>query len=190
MELDENAAFVVGVAIGDGNISNPNGKAVRLRISCDTVYPDIICEIECALRKLLPQNKVSRIERKDNCVDISVYSNKLIELLPWKVGLGTKHEQKAHVPLWIRNRPTHCIACLRGLIMTDGSIYLDRGYKMVNFCNNIQPLASDVGTMIESLGFKPRLSITSQPSGKHKYTIRVAQDIEKFLDTIGLFIKS
>jgi hypothetical protein len=35
-------AYVLGLAIGDGNLSNPNGRAVRLRITCDTKYPILI----------------------------------------------------------------------------------------------------------------------------------------------------
>ena len=32
-------AYVIGLALGDGNLSNPNGKATRLRITCDKKYP-------------------------------------------------------------------------------------------------------------------------------------------------------
>jgi len=70
-------AFIVGVALTDGNVSNPNGRAIRLRITCDSAYPNIIKEICEALCALFPQNKVSLVQRKDNCVDVSVYSNKL-----------------------------------------------------------------------------------------------------------------
>jgi hypothetical protein len=35
-------AYVIGLAIGDGNLSNPNGRAIRLRISCDTNYPHLL----------------------------------------------------------------------------------------------------------------------------------------------------
>src|SRR3989344_4325096 len=56
-------AYVVGIALGDGNLSNPNGRAVRLRITCDKKYPYLIKKIEKALRVVAPQNKVSRIDR-------------------------------------------------------------------------------------------------------------------------------
>jgi hypothetical protein len=52
-------AYVIGVAIGDGNLSSPNGRAVRLRITCDTKYPVLIAKIRSALETLLPRNKVS-----------------------------------------------------------------------------------------------------------------------------------
>jgi hypothetical protein len=38
-------AYVIGLAIGGGNLSNPNGRAVRLRITCDTKYPALIARI-------------------------------------------------------------------------------------------------------------------------------------------------
>ncbi len=38
-------AYVIGLAIGDGNLSNPNGRAVRLRITCDTKYPRLVGNI-------------------------------------------------------------------------------------------------------------------------------------------------
>lgn len=34
-EDKRNLAYVIGIAFGDGNLSNPNGRAVRLRVSCD-----------------------------------------------------------------------------------------------------------------------------------------------------------
>jgi hypothetical protein len=70
-------AYVIGLAIGDGNLSNPNGRAVRLRITCDTKYPALIIRISSSLRQLLPENKVSLIGSKGNYVNISVYSNRL-----------------------------------------------------------------------------------------------------------------
>jgi hypothetical protein len=38
--------YVIGLAIGDGNLSNPNGRAVRLRIACDTKFPALILGVE------------------------------------------------------------------------------------------------------------------------------------------------
>ena len=70
-------AYVIGVAIGDGNLSNPNGRAVRLRITCDTKYPALIVKIRAALERLLPENRVSVVASRGNYVNLSVYSNHL-----------------------------------------------------------------------------------------------------------------
>lgn len=49
-------AYIVGVALGDGNLSNPNGRAVRLRITCDAKYPLLSQKIIANLKILLPKN--------------------------------------------------------------------------------------------------------------------------------------
>lgn len=179
-------AYIVGVALGDGNLSNPNGRAVRLRITCDNKYPKLIIETAKTLQDIFPNNKVSLINRKDNCTDISIYTNKLELLLPWSHSSGSKYDQNVQVPQWIINDTNFSKSCLRGLIVTDGSIYKDRGYLMVNFATNIKLLADDVVNMINEIGFKPTISSTQQPSGKPKYTVRVSKNSKEFLKEIKL----
>jgi hypothetical protein len=134
MKESNDLAYIVGVALGDGNLSNPNGRAVRLRITCDSSYPIMAEEMRMALRRLFPRNKVTDCPSgKDSYFNISVYSNSLNEYLPWKVGHGSKQRQNARVPNWILNNQEYSKSCLRGLIQTDGSIYSDRGYQMANF---------------------------------------------------------
>lgn len=58
-------AYIVGIALGDGNLSNPNGRAVRLRITCDAKYGMLAKEITSSLKALLPGNTVSIIGRKE-----------------------------------------------------------------------------------------------------------------------------
>src|SRR5258708_4597734 len=123
-----NTAYVIGVAIGDGNLSNPNGRAVRLRITCDNKYPKLQTRILESLKELLPENKVSEYNRKKNCTDIYCYSNKLEDILGWKALSGPKYKQRVRVPSWIFNNPEWIKRCLRGLIETDGCVYVDRKY--------------------------------------------------------------
>jgi LAGLIDADG-like domain len=63
-------AYVIGLAIGDGNLSNPNGRATRLRITCDTKYPALIARIQSALQRLLPTNKVSVVRGTGRALSI------------------------------------------------------------------------------------------------------------------------
>ena len=76
--------------------------------------------------------KVGIVERK-GCADISVYSNRLEKTLGWYAKKGSKFVQKVSVPNWIKENKQYSIHCLRGLLETYGSIYNDRGYKMVGF---------------------------------------------------------
>lgn len=181
-------AYVVGISLGDGNLSNPNGRAVRLRITCDARYPKLAQDIVDALKFLLPKNKVSKVyvPGQDTFFNISVYSNKLSIWLPWKVGKGPKEVQRARVPPWIRQEKRFSAECLRGLLQTDGSIYRDRGYLMVNFTNHSPLLAKDVQTMLADAGFRPTLSLTPAKGGKTKYTVRVARQPEKLIKYLKL----
>jgi len=179
-------AYVIGLAIGDGNLSNPNGRAVKLRISCCTDYPNLILRVVSSLRAFLPKNKVSIIKRPSKCVDVYVHSNTLESLLGWKVGLGPKHKQNVGIPDWIKQDRRFVLACLKGLLETDGSSYTDRGYKMVNFVTIIPRLANEVMAIITELGFKPHLYLFKQRTSV-KHTIRVSKDCDKFIELINFY---
>ena len=179
-------AYVIGLAIGDGNLSNPNGRAVRLRITCDTKYPILISKISTALRELLPKNRVNIVYGNGNYVNVSVYSNHLEGLLGWKASGGSKARQGVSIPEWIFKDRALTICCLRGLIETDGAIYQDRGYPMVIFSTIIPLLASQVHAMICALGYAPRLySIDSLiPNFSRKFQVRLSREVRTFLELV------
>ena len=182
-------AYLIGIALGDGNLSNPNGRAVRLRISCDAKYPMLIEEIMNSISSILPNNRVSKIIRKKyGCIDISTYSNYWEKILGWKCGNGSKIVQNVSIPKWIHNKPKYIIPCLRGLFQTDGSIYVDRGYTMVNFTNHTPQLSSEVFRLIEKIGYKPNLQTLKVKKGT-KHVIRISKNSQEFIKTIGLWKK-
>lgn len=186
-QFQKTLSYVVGVAIGDGNLSNPNGRATRLRVTCDTKYPNLIRGIQHAIRKILPHNKVSLIKRAKTYVDISCYSNQWEEWLGWKVGNGSKIRQNVSIPARIKARKDFSLACLRGLLETDGSIYIDRGYTMVNFVTAIPKLAYDVLDIIQRTGFRAHLGRVERTEAHRqpKYTVRISRDVEKFIKKVG-----
>ena len=178
-------AYVIGLAIGDGNLSNSNNRAVRLRITCDNKYPKLLNRICKILQKIMPLNKVSIVVRNQGCCDVSCYSNQWEELLGWKAKGGPKHLQKVRIPKWIMDSEKFSIQCLRGLIETDGSIYFDRKYKMVNFVTIIPELVNDVIMIIKRLGFDANLYIIKTKSAD-KYTIRLSKRTDEFIKILKL----
>jgi len=180
-------AYVIGIALGDGNLSCPNKRALRLRITCDLTYPFLIEEIITALKNIFPKNKVSICNKKKGTyIDISVYSNTLKDFMPWRLGEGSKFSQQAHVPEWILERKSYIKSCLRGLLQTDGSIYNDRNYIMVNFTNLTKPLVDDVYNMMITLGYRPRLYSSKQRNGNIKYVVRLSRNVQDFINEINL----
>ncbi len=178
-------AYITGVAIGDGNLSNPNGRAVRLRISCDLKYPNLIVKFSQAIKELLPNNKISFIPRKSRCLDISCYSNKWETWLNWKWDKGSKDAQSVTIPSWIKENNEFARRCVRGLFETDGSLYKDRGYLMANFVTIIPELAKDVVELITLFGFNARI-YRIKTKRKTRYNIRISKDTEKFIEFFDL----
>jgi hypothetical protein len=150
----------------------------------------LLQKISKSLKLLLPDNKVSIKYREENCADISVYSNYLKEIIPWKDGKGSKFKQRASVPNWIKSNKKYKINCLRGLIETDGSIYYDRGYKMVIFTTIISDLAKDFYEMVVSLGFNPHLYKIKRQKSLYNlnqqilFHVRLSKNVSAFLNLV------
>ncbi len=178
------------MALGDGNLSKLNKRSVRLRVTCDLSYQNLISKISGALQQLFPTNKVSIVKRKRNCLDISLYSNSLETLLGWRSDRGSKFVQRVRVPEWIFRKRKYAVACLCGLIETDGSVYIDRGYKNVIFTTVIPDLAEDAVRLFNLIGFEPRIYKVEDKnldfSKRHlpKYNIRLAKRVNEFLSVV------
>ena len=178
-------AYVVGVAIGDGNLSNPNGRATRLRITCDTKYPALVERIRAAIKVILPKNKVSIVNRAKTYIDISCYSNQWELLLGWQVGNGSKFDQNVRLPTWIKADANYSKKCLKGLFETDGCIYRDRSYLMASFTTVIPTLARDVEKIINSFAFK-MCFYEIKTAHKLRYNIRISKNTDQFLEFFGI----
>lgn len=179
-------AYIVGVALGDGNLSNFNGRSVRLRVTCDKKYQKLIKHIEDSISMFLPENKVSLVFRKDNAIDISCYSNHWEDILRWNSCGGSKMVQRVKIPSWILGSKEFIKECLRGIIQTDGSIFKDRKYTHINIVSSIPTLADSIKQAICTLGYKPNIQIFSSENAD-KYTIRISKDVNRFIQDIKLW---
>jgi len=178
-------AYVIGVAMGDGNLSNPNGRAVRLRITCDRKYPFLIKKIKNSIKIVAPKNKISEIKRTDRASDISCYSNDWESVLGWKAQKGSKIKQNISIPRWIFTNKSYYKSCLCGLIETDGSIYKDRGYLTVNFTTFIAPLSKDVENILKKL--KYQFSLHKTKNGKtERHTFRIHRDAKNLINDLKI----
>jgi len=109
--------------------------------------------------------------------------------MPWVVGKGSKAQQGARVPSWVKFDSVYAKDCLRGLIQTDGCIYTDRGYQMVNFVNNVKGMAEDARDMLTLLGFHPSFNSFRLPNGNTKYTVKIARkdEVGRLLHALHLY---
>lgn len=174
-------AYIVGMAIGDGNISNPNGRTYRLRISCDAKYPKIIESTKLSLQKVFPKNKISIISKKKTSFDVSVYNKNINSMFGWKLENGKKYKQKIIIPKWIDTDLSFIKYLIKGLFESDGSIYLDRKYLMANFVSYNKEIIDYLVKQIMNLSFSPTVSKFKEKNG-YKYTLRISKNTEKFIE--------
>jgi intein/homing endonuclease len=99
--------------------------------------------------------------------DIVVSRKELVRYLH-ELGLpkGNKVKQQLDIPVWIKRNRKLAIACLRGLVDTDGSIFTHRyrakdtwyAYKKLSFTSASEPLRESVYVLLQKFGFHPRMT--------------------------------
>jgi hypothetical protein len=116
-------AEFVGIMMGDGGVSKYH-LSITLNSKTDKEYAIFVCE----LIKDLFHIDAKTHKRKDSlAMDIVVNRVKLISFCK-SIGLkvGNKLKQNLDIPEWINANKNYQIACLRGLIDTDGSFFKHR----------------------------------------------------------------
>ncbi|WP_078288985.1 hypothetical protein [Mycobacterium sp. D16R24] len=112
-------AYLLGMYLGDGYISR-SPRTWRLRVTCDTKYPDIITKCRKAIDALMPGQRASIVDRIGNCVDVSLSSKHWPCLFP-QHGPGRKHSRKIALEPWQQDLVDQATEdFLRGLIHSDG----------------------------------------------------------------------
>lgn len=118
-------AYLLGLYLGDGCISQAKRGVYCLRISLDARYPGIIAECQRALDSILPK-KTSRagLRPGSKCVDVSMWSKHWPCLIP-QHGPGPKHLRLIQLEDWqVQIVADQRRAFLRGLIHSDGTRFI------------------------------------------------------------------
>lgn len=109
----------------------------------------------------------------------------VIHLQKAGIGIGNKVRRQAGVPSWIRRDKTFSLACLRGLIDTDGCVYLDRHHingktytsLCIAFTNASKPLLDFVCETWKFLGFHPTRHERSVRLRRREEVLRHAKEV-------------
>jgi intein/homing endonuclease len=113
-------AEFLGIMIGDGSLTD-----YQVRITLNR-YTDIgyASFVEKLIKELFDVSPVIIRHKLDKSNDIVVYSKNLTGFLE-EVGLkkGNKIKNNIDMPHWIKRNRAFKVACLRGLVDTDGSFY-------------------------------------------------------------------
>jgi len=156
-------AEYIGIMIGDGGLSTYQA-IVTLNHIDDLDYTPFVVELIKKLFKVTPSINHSP---KNSVNDITVSRKALVECLH-ELGLpiGNKIKQKLDIPEWIKRNKKFSIACLRGLVDTDGCVFIHRykvkgkfySYKKLSFTSASAPLRESVYVLLKELGLYPRIN--------------------------------
>lgn len=157
-------AEFVGILLGDGGISKRQ-VVITLHRHDDKEYSSYVRSL---IEKLFHVTPGVYRNKKSLADSLVVSRSELVQFCVDELGLkiGNKVRQQTGVPLWIQNKKSFSVACLRGLVDTDGCIirhqYLSKGkkycYKKLSFTNSSIPLLQFVFNELGRLGMNPRVT--------------------------------
>lgn len=103
----------------------------------------------------------------------------------WLAKGGPKNQQDICVPQWVKNNTEYAKRYLKGLIETDGSVYYDRGYLMVNFTNIIPQIIRDFTDMLDTLGYSSHIYLRKN-GHKNKQVVRVSSKTKNLIKLLKI----
>lgn len=184
--FSEELAEFVGIMLGDGGISK-HQFTVTLNSVTDKEYLKFV---EKLIRKLFDVSMGAYRDKRSLAKRIVVSRIGLVSYLTNVVGMkaGNKVKQQVDIPVWVKENRSYSIACLRGLIDTDGCIilhqYLSKGkryqYKKVGFTSRSYPLIKSASETLLILGIKHRIM-------KNGWDIKIeaGKDVERYFQVVG-----
>jgi hypothetical protein len=124
-QFDQEAyAYLLGVYLGDGSLSEGPRKVFRLRVTCDLRYPNIIDEVATHIVIVRGVDRVGFF-RRPGCVDVIAYWKHWQCVFP-QHGPGRKHTRRIELEGWQDHVvASHPKALIRGLIHTDGNRHVN-----------------------------------------------------------------
>lgn len=174
-------AELLGIVLGDGSITYYQ-VTITLNSTTDADYAQWVM----ALCERLFGVTVHASTR-ENTISLTMSGVNMVEFL-LKNGLqrGNKIRNQVNIPTWITRVPLYSLACVRGLVDTDGCIYLDthriRGKVYKNICLSFTsyslPMLTAVYDLLRSLGLRP-------VQYKNNLKLRREHDIYRYYKLIG-----
>lgn len=152
-EMNEKFAEFIGAYLGDGTLT-----PYFLRISGDSIYDaHYYSYLTKLVKDLFAITPSLRKEKNKNTLSLTIYSKKLCSFLndEFKLRYGDKIRNKTIIPKQIISNDSLAIACLRGMMDTDGSVSR-RGRNGEQFCiqfsNYNKPLLNQAIFLGKKLG--------------------------------------
>ena len=163
-DFSEKLAEFVGIILGDGSIGKKQ-ISITLHSEDDKEYGDFVIKL---IKKLFNVYIGVHYKKDSKAICYNVSRTELIRFCTEKLGLkqGNKIKQQVDIPDWIKKNKLYSIACVRGLVDTDGCIFTHRykvngrpyGYKKLSFKSSSKPMITSVYKILENEEMKPRIA--------------------------------
>ncbi len=153
-------AELMGIEFGDGGINNLWQMVITLNADKDAEYAKYVCGL---IYKLFGIDPVVR-KRGKRTLQIVSSSISLVDFLIKKGAVrGNKIKQNFDIPDWVRKNDKYAKVFVRGLIDTDGCLYVHRhivrgaSYENIGFCFTSYSinLLDSVVNIFRKFGIKP-----------------------------------
>jgi len=183
-ERSEKLAEIIGIILGDGALPGNHQLTISFNYETDNQYASYICNL---LKELFSVNYYVHKRKDSNGGVIVVSSMNLINfLLTQGLLKGNKIKNQIDMPSWIKERLNYQIACSRGLMDTDGGLYLHKyrsnskfyEYPKLCFTSHSKPLLRSVHEVFSKLNFKVYLR-------GHHVSIYSLSEVKRYFREIG-----
>lgn len=186
---NERLAEFIGIVLGDGGIT-PFQIQITLNSIADKKYLFFVKNLFSDLFQIEPS-----VFKKRDCNANVIYCNgmNLVRIMT-SLGLrvGNKVRQQVGVPDWIKSNTNFSIACLRGLMDTDGGIFTHRyivngklyKYNKGCFSNRSIPLLDFVYETLKKVGLNPKTNKKSKMVNKQVWLYNMAE-VKKYFHLVG-----
>ncbi len=176
-------AEFIGIMLGDGCLTNYQLN-ITLNSKTDKEYLDYVKSL---IEKLFHVQSTVMLRKNENAARIVVSGKNLVELLKrYGLKVGNKVRQSVDIPVWVLRNNEFAVACLRGLMDTDGSCYAyTHSVNKKRYCNfalcftNASgPLLKSFYTILNKNDYRPCVS------GRRVYVHR-NNEIAKYFQKVG-----
>ncbi len=178
-------AEFVGIVLGDGGMTNYQ-LTVTLHDKSEKQYTVFVKRLIKKLFKVQPR---VHHRKKESVFCIVVSRVKIIKFCTEKLGLrnGNKIKQQVDIPGWVKKKREYMIACIRGLVDTDGCVFTHKykvngswySYKKISFASASKPLLKSVQQFFQEQGFYARIN------GNHDVRIENREYVKRYFKIFG-----
>ncbi|MEX2514673.1 MAG: LAGLIDADG family homing endonuclease [Candidatus Paceibacterota bacterium] len=182
---DDKLAEFVGIMLGDGGLTKYQAT-ITLNSIADAGYVPFVSNLIKNLFEITPKQYSNS---NSKAIDLVVHRVKLVKFCQ-VIGLTLEDKlaQGLHIPQWIQKKEKFQIACVRGLIDTDGSIYKhtyqvagkEYSYPKIDFTTLSQQLRDQVMDILKNLHVEAKINY----NGK---SVRIENQagVDKYMKVVG-----